>query len=147
MKHTAVLYQPQQAHAVLQSLWAAIKPALMDGKRLIVRITPATKSREQEEKYHAMIGEIAAQSTYAGKEWDADDMKRILIDEFADAMRQAGTPLHHDGRLIPSENGMRVIQLGIQSKDFWIAEAANFIEFLYAWGADRSVTFKEQGHA
>jgi hypothetical protein len=102
------------------------------------------KKREQEEKYHAQIGDIARQCEYAGKAWDSEDMKRILIDEFAEEMRLAGTPLHHDGRLIPSENGRRVIQLGIQSREFWVKEASQFIEFLYAWGADRGVTWSER---
>lgn len=102
-----------------------------------------TKKRAQEEKYHAQIADIARQTTYAGKQWDADDMKRILIDEFAEEMRLAGSPLHNDGRLIPSENGRRVIQLGIQSRDFYVSEASQFIEFLYAWGAVRDVLWSE----
>ncbi|HSC06796.1 MAG TPA: recombination protein NinB [Steroidobacteraceae bacterium] len=106
-----------------------------------VTVQPANKRRIQEEKYHAMIGDIARQTEYAGKRWDADDTKRILIDEFAEEMRLAGTPLHHDGRLIPSANGRRVIQLGIQSRDFYVKEAAQFIEFLNAWGADRGVVW------
>lgn len=110
----------------------------------VVTFSEPTKKRIQEEKYHAQIGDIAKQTEYAGKQWDADDMKRILIDEFADEMRNAGTPLHHDGRLIPSENGRRVIQLGIQSREFWVKEASQFIEFLNAWGADRGVVWTEQ---
>jgi len=106
--------------------------------RMVV-ISEPTKKRAQEEKYHAMISEIAEHTEYAGKKWDSEDMKRILIDEFADEMRSAGTPLHHDGRLIPSENGRRVIQLGIQSRDFRVAEASQFIEFLSAWMADRAL--------
>jgi len=111
----------------------------------VVRLTEPTKKRIQEEKYHAMVGDIAEQTTYAGKRWDADDMKRILIDEFAYEMRMANTPLHHDGRLIPSEDGRRVIQLGIQSRDFYVKEAAQFIVFLYAYGADRNVRWSEPG--
>lgn len=98
----------------------------------------------QNDKYHAMIDDIARQTTYAGKRWDADDMKRILVDEFADEMRNAGTPLHHDGRLIPSENGRRVIQLGIQTSEFYVKEAAAFIEFLAAWGAMRDVVWGDE---
>lgn len=98
----------------------------------------------QNDKFHAMIADIAAQSEYAGQKWAAEDMKRILIDEFAEEMRLAGTPLHHDGRLIPSENGRRVIQLGIQSRDFYVKEASQFIEFLDFWGADRGVVFSER---
>lgn len=113
------------------------------GHEVIVK--EPTKKRIQEEKYHCQIADIAKQSLYAGRQWGDEDMKRILIDEFADAMREAGTPLHHDGngRLIPSENGRRVIQLGIQSRDFWVKEAAQFIEFLYAWGEDRGVIWTE----
>lgn len=113
-----------------------------DGRMVV--ISEPTKKRAQEEKYHAMIDDIAAQTDYAGKRWDEDDMKRILIDEFAEEMRLAGTPLHHDGRLIPSENGRRVIQLGIQSREFYVKEASQFIEFLYAWGSDRGVRWSEK---
>lgn len=109
---------------------------------MVVFSEPA-KKRAQEEKYHAMIGEIARQVEHIGRKWDADDMKRLLIDEFADEMRLAGTPLHHDGRVIPSFDGRRIVQLGIQSRDFYVKEAAQFIEFLYAFGAQRSVTFSE----
>jgi hypothetical protein len=109
----------------------------------VVTFSEPTKRRIQEEKYHAMIGDIARQTEYAGKKWDADDMKRIMIDEFSDEMRNAGTPLHHDGRLIPSENGRRVIQLGIQSRDFYVREAAEFITFLSAWGDARGVVWSE----
>lgn len=109
----------------------------------MVTVSEPTKKRIQEEKYHAMLADLSRQTTYAGRNWDEDDTKRILIDEFAEEMRLAGTPLHHDGRLIPSENGRRVIQLGIQSRDFWVKEAAQFIEFLYAYGAERNVIWSE----
>lgn len=109
----------------------------------VVTFSEPTKKRIQEEKYHAQIGDIADQTTYAGKKWDREDTKRILIDEFAEAMRLAGTPLHHDGRLIPSENGRRVIQLGIQSRDFYVREAADFVAFLNAWGDDRGVVWTD----
>jgi hypothetical protein len=73
-------------------------------------------------------------------------MKRLLIDEFADEMRAAGTPIHHDGRVIPSLDGRRIVQLGIQSRDFYVKEAAQFIEFLYAFGAARDVKWSEPAY-
>lgn len=109
----------------------------------VMTLSEPTKRRIQEEAYHARIGDIADQTEYAGKKWDRDDMKRILIDEFAEAMRLAGTPLHNDGRLVPSENGRRVIQLGIQSREFYVREASEFIAFLSAWGDDRDVVWTE----
>lgn len=109
----------------------------------IARFSEPKRKSIQNDKFHAMIDEISSQSEYAGKRWTAADMKRILIDEFADEMRNAGSPLHHDSRIIPSENGKRIIQLEIHSSDFYVKEAAQFIEFLGAWGADRGVKFKE----
>ena len=110
----------------------------------VVRISPPQKKREQEEKYHAMIGDIAEQTEYAGRRWDADDMKRLLVDEFAEEMRSAGTPLHHDSRVVPSADGRRVIQLGIQTSLFRVGEASAFIEYLYAYGTLRDVRWSAQ---
>ena len=97
----------------------------------------------QNDKFHAMIGDIAKQTKYIGRTWDAGDMKRILIDEFADEMRTHGTPLGHDSRIIPSENGRRIIQLEIRSSEFRVKEASDFIEFLFFWGAQRGVVWTE----
>lgn len=133
------------AHAEARRRAVAAVQQAPDGWHVVV--DEPTKKRIQEEKYHAMIGDIAKQTTYAGQRWDTEDMKRILIDEFADAMRAAGEPLHHDGRLIPSENGRRVIQLGVQSRRFYVKEASAFVEFLYSWGADRDVKWSEPRQA
>lgn len=112
----------------------------------MVVVSEPAKKRVQEEKYHAMIGDIARQVEHIGRKWDADDMKRLLIDEFADEMRAAGTPLHNDGRVVPSFDGRRIVQLGVQSRDFYVKEAAAFIEFLYAFGAARDVQWSESSY-
>lgn len=136
MKQTVILCGPRQrqtAHEYIDNAPVGY----------IVEISEPKKKRIQEEKYHAQIRDIAKQTTYAGQKWDKDDMKRIMIDEFAEEMRNAGTPLRHDGRLIPSENGRRVIQLGIQSRDFSVREGSEFITFLYSYGDERGVQWTE----
>lgn len=109
----------------------------------MVVISEPKRRQIQNEKYHAMIGDIAAQVEYAGRKWDADDMKRLLVDEFAEEMRNAGSPLHHDSRVVPSFDGRRIVQLGIQTRDFYVKEAAQFIEYLYAFGAQHGVKWSE----
>ena len=109
----------------------------------MVTISEPSRKRIQNDKFHAMISDIAKQSQYIGRTWDAGDMKRILIDEFADEMRNHGTPLGHDSRIIPSENGRRIIQLEIRSSEFRVKEASDFIEFLYAWGDMRGVVWAD----
>lgn len=107
----------------------------------MVVVSEPTKKRIQEEKYHAQIGDIAAQVMFFGRKWPADDVKRILIDDFAEVMRQSGTPLHHDSRVTPSLDGRRIVQLGIQTREFYVKEASAFIEYLNALGAEHSVVW------
>lgn len=70
-------------------------------------------------------------------------MKRLLVDEFAEEMRQAGSPLHHDSRVVPSFDGRRTVQLGVQTRQFYVKEASDFIEYLYSFGAQHGVVWSE----
>ncbi len=47
-----------------------------------VSIMPPAKTRPQEERYHAMIGDIARTFTLHGRLWDSESMKRLLVDQF-----------------------------------------------------------------
>lgn len=106
---------------------------------MVVTIAPPIKSRDQEAKYHAMFADIAKQCTFMGQKWSSDDWKRLLVDAFARAMQQAGTPLRHGGRIVPSLDGGGFVQLGVQTRKFLKAEASEFIEYLHAWGAEQGV--------
>jgi len=120
---------------------AAFAAAAPDGWRVVFS---EPKRRDiQNDKMHAMVGDIAEQIEHIGRFWDADDMKRLLVDEFAEEMRLAGTPLHHDSRVTPSLDGKRIVQLGIQTREFYVKEASDFIEWLYAFGANRGVKWSE----
>ena len=131
--------EAQRNHAI-----ETIKQLTADAKHpLEIVVREAKKSRIQEEKYHAQIGEIAAQWAFMGKKWDLDDMKRILVDAFAKYMRELGEPLAHDSRVIPSVDGERVVQLGVQTRQFKVKEASDFIEFLNMFAATHGVEFSE----
>lgn len=143
MQKTVFLRNAQQGHGALLIMWDHCKPWLVAGHQLMLRVTQIVKKREQEEKYHAMIADIARQVQHIGRYWDADDMKRLLVDEFAEEMRLAGQPLHHDSRVTPSLDGKRIVQLGIQTREFWVSEASAFIEYLYCFGAQRGVQWTE----
>lgn len=109
---------------------------------MVVVSEPARKD-VQNSKIHAMISDIAKVCQHIGRKWDLESWKRLLVDEFADEMRAAGTPLHHDGQVTPSLDGRRIVQLGIQTREFRVKEAAQFIEYLYAYGDQRGVMWSE----
>jgi hypothetical protein len=125
------------ATAVMNSVWPKVKEALASGKQLTLEIKAANKSREQEKLYHAMIEEIAKQAQHLGAKWDAEDWKRLLLNEFA---KQANLP---QGRIVPSLDGSNIVQLGLQSRKLTKEQASEFVEFLLAWGATNGITYSQ----
>lgn len=123
----------ENATSVMGSVWPKVKEALQAGKQLTLEIKQANKSRDQEEKYHAMIGEIAKQAQHLGAKWDAEDWKRLLLHDFA---KQMNLP---QSRIIPSLDGSGIVQLGLQSRKLTKEQASEFVEFLYAWASTNGV--------
>ncbi|MCA9857985.1 MAG: recombination protein NinB [Dehalococcoidia bacterium] len=105
----------------------------------VVEIKEPTRSVEQNAHFHAMFSDIAKQCEFMGQKWPAEDWKRLLADAFVRAMRELGTPLKQDGRIVPALNGDGFVQLGIQTRRLSKEEARNFVEFLKAWGAEQGV--------
>lgn len=103
----------------------------------MVTIQPQIKKREQEEKYHSLIGDISKQCKFMNIKFSREDWKRMLIDAFARVKSEEGNPLKGYGRIVPSLDGAGFVQLGIQSRDFSKSIASEFIEHLYAWGSQQ----------
>ena len=125
-----------QAKALMTSLWPKVLVAL-ETKQLSLEIKQALKSRDQEELYHAMIGEVAQQASHMGAKWDAEDWKRLLVWQFC---KDSGL---NEGRILPSLDGTGIVQLGQQTRKFTKEQASEFVEWLHAWGAENGVTFEQ----
>jgi len=101
-----------------------------------VTVSEPSKTRDQEEKYHAAIGEIArANPEYMGMRLDAEDWKRLLVDMYVKYRRELGKPLRQDGRIVPALDRQGFVQLGVQTRRFLKEEASGFIEFLDFYAA------------
>jgi len=125
-----------QAKVLMSSLWAKLKPALDVGKEFTVEVRPLTRTLDQNAKFHAMIGDIAKQMSETGSSWTLEDWKRLLIDQWAaDTNRRIGS-------VVPSLDGHRVVQLGLQSAKFSVEDAGEFIEWLDAWAAQKGIEWR-----
>lgn len=107
---------------------------------IVLRPLKASKSREQEEKYHAIIGEIAAAKTLYGKRLPAESWKRLLIDAFKHETRDdsdLGPEWAKFGtiELLPALNHPGFVMTGEQSRKFGVKLATAFIEWLLAFQA------------
>ena len=127
-----------QATALMQNLWPKVKDALATGRKMTLEIKDASKSREQEEKYHAIIGDIAKQAQHMGAKWDAESWKRLLVWQFCKEKQIDA------GKIVPSLDMTGVVQLGQQTRKFTKEQASEFVEFLQAWATDNGVTLNEK---
>lgn len=130
------LTSKEQAKGLMANLWPKVINAL-ETKVLTLEIKEANKSREQEEKYHAMIGEIAKQAQHLGAKWDAESWKRLLVDQFC---RENDIKT---GVVIPNLSGDGIVQLGFQTRKFTKEQASEFVEWLNAWGAEHGITYSQ----
>ena len=107
------------------------------------------KRRIQESKYHAMVTDISKCCEFMQRKRDTESWKRLLIEAFVNIMRETAKaqgkkdPFPDQSEVLPSLDGQRIVQLGVQRRKFTIPQACEFIEFLYAWGAEKNVIWKE----
>jgi hypothetical protein len=131
------LIDQQQASALMQSLWPKVKAALAAGRKLTLEVKDASKSRETEKMYHAIIGEIAQQASHMGAKWSAEDWKRLLVDQFIRLTTEGVT------KVIPNLDNSGIVQLGFQTRNFTQDQASQFVEYLKAWAATNGIELKE----
>ena len=146
MTRQTYIIQPEP-HQARRRAMQAVADAQVGQK---VTIADPVKSREQEEKYHAQIGDLSKQFILHGRKWDAEDMKRILIDGFK---RETNRPAYPELQqawasmgivdLVPSLRGDGVVILGAQSRKLPKILASAFVEWLYALGAEVGIVWSE----
>lgn len=144
-----VIYLRQEAQrTILLELVRSLPLSEKEPLRAVIDAPKPNKTREQEEKYHAMIGDIARQYEHCGKKWDAEDMKRLLIDQFRrDTVKDVDIgPLWvsmGSVEMAPALDGSGVVMLGAQSRKFPLKLAIVFIEWLYAFGSELQIKWSE----
>lgn len=116
--------------------------------RIVIDDPLPKKSREQEEKYHAMIGDIARQFEHCGKTWSSEDMKRLLLDQFRrDTFKDPDIAQLWQSmdqvEMAPSLDGSGVVIFGVQTRRFPVKLAAIFIEWLYAFGSELNIQWSQ----
>jgi hypothetical protein len=134
---TATLWSPQQAHPVIQRVWERAKADLLAGKRLRLELSEQLKSRETEEKYHAILGEIYKAMKKAGSDLDREEVKRIFLEQFAEDTGR------EKGKLRASLDGKRLVQTHLMSRKFTQGDGSEFIEWLHAWCAEHGVELSQ----
>ena len=99
-----------------------------------------TRSDQQNKLMHSIIGQIAKQAKIHGSRWTAESFKRFLIDQWAHENGESASV----SKVMPSIDGLRVVQLGLQSRRFTKEQAISFTEWLIYWANTNGVTLEER---
>lgn len=147
-KHVILMRTERQREYLLRQI--AMMPLYEDQPYRVTIDDPLPqKSRDQEALYHALIGDIARQWKFCDRLWSAEDLKRLLLDQFRrdtaadpDAAPLWGAMGYQP--MAPAIDGSGVVVLGVQSRRFPAKLAGMFIEFLYAFGTGVGVKFTNE---
>jgi hypothetical protein len=115
-----------QGLAAFRHAWAKCLDALKAGKQFQVEIKYKNRSNEQNEKFHAIIGDIAKQAQHMGAKWDAETWKRLLVDKY---VREIGLT----SKIMANLDNDGLVQLGFQTRKFTKEQASEFVSFLICW--------------
>jgi len=105
-----------------------------DGTR--VEFKQPKRSLDQNSLFWSLLTQVAVQKEHSGRRYTPDQWKILF--------------LHAIGRevqFIPSLDGSTFIPWGQSSSDLSKEEMTALIEFIFAWGAQNGVRFREQEEA
>jgi len=142
MKKLFVLVHPEARRRACQAIAEA-------PEGYAVTLSEPKKRRIQEERYHAMMGDIAKQCTHNGRKLSLESWKRLLVEAMVYILREEAKgqgkpdPFPQDAQLLPSLDGMRIVQVEVLTRNFTVPQASAFIEYLFSFGAEREVIWSE----
>jgi len=132
-KLTMPIWNEQQGHQAVQTVWRQAKALLSAGHRLTLELRPEKRSDPQNRRMWAMLGEIAAQVDWYGQKLSAEDWKHILS---ASLSKQ---------RVAPGLDGGFVV-LGLSTSKMTKAEMSELQTLMEAFGAEKGVKFPAIGY-
>lgn len=115
------------------SAYNAVKVLTDGGKvaRIKVDECEPTRTRLQNDKLQALCGEVARQVRWYGVKLSQDDWRHMFVASYRKGQRS-----------VPGIDGGFVV-LGASSKDLKVAECADVVELIYAFGSEHGVKFSQ----
>ena len=97
-----------------------------------VEFKETKRSLPQNDRFWAMLTDIAAHMKKLGRDHAPDQWKVIFMAAYG-----------HEVRFLPSLDQKSFIPLGHSSSDLSVKEMTDLIEFMFAWGAENNVEFHD----
>ncbi len=94
-----------------------------------VTVEPPKRTGDQNAALHALLGEIADRCEWAGRKWDIETWKRLLVGAWTRANKE---PV----MLLPALDGHGVEMVFRRTSTLSRAECGELLEFVNAWAAE-----------
>lgn len=107
------------------------KLELKDKNPFEITIKEATRKSVQNARMWAMLAELSKQVDWYGQRLSSEEWKDVL----SASLFQLTT--------VPSIDGRKMVLLGKATSKFTISQMSDMIEFMFAFGAEKGVTFNE----
>jgi hypothetical protein len=127
----ALLVMRSQAERQRAKTWIDKAPT---GTRVEFKATK--RSIPQNDRFWAMLTDVATQVPWHGQKLNAEDWKFIFLDA-----------LKRDLRIVPNIDGTGFVNLGRSSSDLTRDEMSALMELISAFGANHGVVFHERAEA
>jgi hypothetical protein len=131
MRHSTTLYNAQQGHTELRSVWEFVKPWLIAGHRLNLTIKTETRSTAQNSRMWAMLTEVSNQVDWYGRKLTPEAWKCV----FSASLKKQD--------VVPGLHGDFVV-LGQSTSQMTVAEMTELMDLMEAFGAEKGVRFTTQ---
>lgn len=130
---TAFVLRPANARDRMAAAWQFACRFLELDKpcRVTVEALQPQRTLDQNAKLNAMCGDVAAQVEWHGQWLSKDDWRHMFVASYRKGQRA-----------VPGIDGGFVV-LGASSKGLRVAECADVIELVHAFGAERGVEWSE----
>ena len=124
-----ILWELVQAHKTLtQTIWPAIKAAIMAGDRMTIEVKTETRSLAQNARMWAMLTDVAKQVDWYGRKLTAEEWKHVFS---ASLSKQD---------VVPGLDGGFVV-LGKSTSKMTKPDMAKLQDLIEAFGAQQGVRF------
>lgn len=133
MKQTIFLRSKQQQQSAINSILAA---PLNTDKPVTIRITEYKRNLDQNSRFHAMLGDIARQVQWCGKQLKPEQWKVLLISGHAVATKQ-------QAEIVPGLEG-EFVNIRESSAEMSVSRMASLIEYTMAWAIGQGVRFTDR---
>jgi hypothetical protein len=128
---TVTMFNAQQGHQALLSVWMQAKAMLTSGHRMVLSLAPETRSLAQNARLWAMLTDISKQVDWYGKKLSPEDWKHI----FTSSLKKLD--------VVPNLDGTGFVALGLSTSKMTKAEMCDMQTLMEAFGAEKGVKFSE----